>query len=583
MKHFSKKLWFSAILLITCFFLPAQDTIPETIDDYLKIISQKYGVNTANPAECIQTMEKIALKNPAQNSIKLDLAILHSIKEEYFKAIQYLNQYMDTETYSSDSTHLCITQRLLAANYGRLSYYEKAKKMHLQCIKYHLSKKQYGLAAVNLNNIGGIFIEESRYDSALTFLYEALKTDSLTQNHKARNLISVNLVNVYGKLKRYEQSYKIFRNAIQYTNISSVPRLHYIAMIQVIPSLMHFQQYDTAIKYFHEAENYLFSAEIYEPIVDSYKAIVNYYINKKIYDSAFKYQQRWAVCLQKVYQESDNIKIQKQELDKMEKEKIQIAHQLSLQKIKTSRRNLVIVLLITSIALIVSISINYYRKLNLKRIQETQLLQKKLLIELQNNQTLMQQQINHLQENEKLKDYINSQLEQEVQKRTEEVLQKEKEILSLKEAQIKTEKEKIEKEALTQALVLQQKNEVFEEIKNSIETFRKKNLSPEQAKQLHDILMLVKKNLNLEHQWDSFKTFFEANYPAFMQEIIEKHPQLTQNDIRHIAYIRMGLSTKEIATLMGIEPSSVLKSRYRIKQKLNPESDKTLYELLNEI
>jgi DNA-binding CsgD family transcriptional regulator len=354
-------------------------------------------------------------------------------------------------------------------------------------------------------------------------------------------------------------------------------------MIQVIPSLMHFQQYDTAIKYFHEAENYLFSAEIYEPIVDSYKAIVNYYINKKIYDSAFKYQQRWAVCLQKVYQESDNIKIQKQELDKMEKEKIQIAHQLSLQKIKTSRRNLVIVLLITSIALIVSISINYYRKLNLKRIQETQLLQKKLLIELQNNQTLMQQQINHLQENEKLKDYINSQLEQEVQKRTEEVLQKEKEILSLKEAQIKTEKEKIEKEALTQALVLQQKNEVFEEIKNSIETFRKKNLSPEQAKQLHDILMLVKKNLNLEHQWDSFKTFFEANYPAFMQEIIEKHPQLTQNDIRHIAYIRMGLSTKEIATLMGIEPSSVLKSRYRIKQKLNPESDKTLYELLNEI
>ncbi|MBK8505824.1 MAG: hypothetical protein IPL46_28700 [Saprospiraceae bacterium] len=45
-------------------------------------------------------------------------------------------------------------------------------------------------------------------------------------------------------------------------------------------------------------------------------------------------------------------------------------------------------------------------------------------------------------------------------------------------------------------------------------------------------------------------------------------PNLTQNDLRHCAYIRMRLSTKEIAELMNVNPTSVQIARVRLKKKM---------------
>ncbi len=75
---------------------------------------------------------------------------------------------------------------------------------------------------------------------------------------------------------------------------------------------------------------------------------------------------------------------------------------------------------------------------------------------------------------------------------------------------------------------------------------------------------LIKEN----DDWEDFKIQFEKIHPSFFNGIKSEFLSLSQNDLRHIAYIKLGMNTKEIAQLLNINPSSVQKSRVRLKQKM---------------
>jgi DNA-binding CsgD family transcriptional regulator/uncharacterized membrane protein YidH (DUF202 family) len=556
----------------------------KTLAEYTQNISKKYSLDLSNLNIAIKKLDSIKKTSTDSIQIEFEKGVLELVRGGYVQSIHSFTKYLDTKKSMSDKAQVCDAQRMLATAYTQLGYKEKALNLYRICLNYHVSKKQNKFVAAIYNNLSSLYLQKNEYDSVLYYLFKAISADSSDKNSFLYLSVKTNFILVYSRKGLYEKAYQSYKEIIHNPELKKYSFLYYLVQINVVLPLLHFKKYDSAQVCFENAEEYLFEKQLYETALYRYNDIMPYYYSSKQYEKLFKYQQRWKISYDSISKQNDKTLLQKLELEKLEQEKERINQLLNLQKIKSRQKNLIIVLLMMSVALVVSAALNYYRKLNLKRIQETQLLQKKLLIELQSNQTLMQQQIKHLQENEKLKDYINSQLEQEVQQRTEHLIQKEREILKLKEEQIKAEKEKTEREALTQTLLLQQKNQVFEAVQKSIEVlFQSKDLTPVQEKKLKDTLHIIKQNLNLEQQWESFKTFFEANYPAFMEEISEKYPQLTQNDIRHIAYAKMGLSTKEIANIMNIEAKSVRMARYRIKQKLNPESDKTLYELLNEI
>ena len=59
-----------------------------------------------------------------------------------------------------------------------------------------------------------------------------------------------------------------------------------------------------------------------------------------------------------------------------------------------------------------------------------------------------------------------------------------------------------------------------------------------------------------------------------------KHPAITGNELKLCAYLRMNLSTKEIAQLMNISVRGVEISRYRLRKKLNLTSETNLFNYL---
>ena len=152
-------------------------------------------------------------------------------------------------------------------------------------------------------------------------------------------------------------------------------------------------------------------------------------------------------------------------------------------------------------------------------------------------------------------DLEKEQLENERRKRHEQNLLLEQEVL-LKN-----------KELTTSTLLINQHNAVLQKINAQLEELKSESNSKKGA--VKEIRKLIRSSTHLENDWDNFKLHFENVHPDFFVNLVKLHPNLTQADNRHCAYMRMKLSTKEIARLLNISPTSVQMSRVRLKKKMS--------------
>jgi tetratricopeptide (TPR) repeat protein/DNA-binding CsgD family transcriptional regulator len=72
-----------------------------------------------------------------------------------------------------------------------------------------------------------------------------------------------------------------------------------------------------------------------------------------------------------------------------------------------------------------------------------------------------------------------------------------------------------------------------------------------------------------EEDWVKFKTLFEKIYPGFFLKLIETVSDITTAEQRMAALTRLRFSTKQIASILGISPDSVHKTRQRLRNRLN--------------
>ncbi|TMI89692.1 MAG: transcriptional regulator [Bacteroidetes bacterium] len=83
-----------------------------------------------------------------------------------------------------------------------------------------------------------------------------------------------------------------------------------------------------------------------------------------------------------------------------------------------------------------------------------------------------------------------------------------------------------------------------------------------------------------ETDWEKFKTLFEKIYPGFFINLIEKVNDITLAEQRMAALTRLHLTTRQIASILGISPNSVNKTRQRLRQRLNLEGEVNIEEVI---
>lgn len=135
------------------------------------------------------------------------------------------------------------------------------------------------------------------------------------------------------------------------------------------------------------------------------------------------------------------------------------------------------------------------------------------------------------------------------------------------------------KELASQAININRKNEILNYIKKELDKVNKK-VNFDAQFQLNLLNRKISEDLNLEADWEYFKQYFDEVQGDFIKRIKERYPELTPNDLKLCAYLRMNLSTKEIAPFLGITPRGVEIHRYRLRKKLGLSRDVNLVEFL---
>ena len=135
------------------------------------------------------------------------------------------------------------------------------------------------------------------------------------------------------------------------------------------------------------------------------------------------------------------------------------------------------------------------------------------------------------------------------------------------------------KELASQTLHLVQKNTFIQELQENLE--RLKN-NPELFKmEFKRIVMLLKKENASDKDWEVFKSYFVEVNNDFDKKLQSIYPEISEKETRLAALLKMNLSTKEIATMLNVLPDSILKSKYRLKKKLELDKDTDLYQYLS--
>lgn len=94
------------------------------------------------------------------------------------------------------------------------------------------------------------------------------------------------------------------------------------------------------------------------------------------------------------------------------------------------------------------------------------------------------------------------------------------------------------------------------------------------------LIRLIDSHLSNEKDWQIFETNFNQVHEVFLHKLKKDFPELTPGDLRLAAYLKMNLSSKEIAPLLNISVRGVENKRYRLRQKLQLEGDDNLTAFL---
>lgn len=154
-------------------------------------------------------------------------------------------------------------------------------------------------------------------------------------------------------------------------------------------------------------------------------------------------------------------------------------------------------------------------------------------------------------------------------------LANDKELMRVKNEQLRMDVEGKSRELATSTMSIIKKNELLGVIKKTLNSGEPNNVKK--------VVKIIDQNLNNTDDWQMFKEAFNNADKDFIKKVKELHPALTPNDLRLCAYLRLNLSSKEIAPLLNISPRSVEVKRYRLRKKMELPHDENLTSYILEI
>lgn len=166
-----------------------------------------------------------------------------------------------------------------------------------------------------------------------------------------------------------------------------------------------------------------------------------------------------------------------------------------------------------------------------------------------------------------------------INKRDKQLLKTKEELVALMEEQKLLKEQQFQndiehKESQLSAVTIQmiEKNEILDEIKNII--------SKKAPNSESELKKLVSKYTIQDNNWRDFDHYFESVNKNFYTRLKQKYPDISANDLKICALIKLNLSIKEMASILNISPDSVKTARHRLRKKLQLNTEENLTDFI---
>ncbi len=178
-----------------------------------------------------------------------------------------------------------------------------------------------------------------------------------------------------------------------------------------------------------------------------------------------------------------------------------------------------------------------------------------------------------MREKEKVFEEASIKAEQEIIKLRNEKLEAENQ-MNLAELESKN------KELASITMQITYKNELLNRVKQKLTRVSEKMLHLELKRQIIELIKTLEKDLSGHDDWERFEVHFDQVHEDFLKKLRKNYPELTPKDLRLAAYLKMNLSSKEIAPLLNISVRGVEISRYRLRKKMSLPREANLTEFM---
>jgi len=155
-----------------------------------------------------------------------------------------------------------------------------------------------------------------------------------------------------------------------------------------------------------------------------------------------------------------------------------------------------------------------------------------------------------------------------------------KKITELEQEKLRGKLKSKSKELATYAALMARKEDILIEMEREID---KSNIKTENNKLYSKLIDIKDKQVHTQNEWKLFERNFNEVHEDFFKNLQQNYTTLTPKDLKLCAYLKMNLSSKEIAPLIGITFRSVELHRYRLRKKFNLSKKHNLVKFLMEL
>ena len=140
-------------------------------------------------------------------------------------------------------------------------------------------------------------------------------------------------------------------------------------------------------------------------------------------------------------------------------------------------------------------------------------------------------------------------------------VEKKQALMAVENNKLQNDIESKNRELAISTMSMIKKNQFLSKIKSDLK-------KSESGDKIFSVIKMIDRNLNNKDDWKFFEEAFNNADKDFLKKVKSSHPSLTNNDLRLCAYLRLNLSSKDIAPLLNISLSSVEIKRYRLRKKM---------------